>query len=269
MLKALIKNICLRFGYHILRRFYYDFNADDSIKKLLKLANIKSRECIIFDVGANAGQSVERFRNYLPEANILSFEPYPLVFKTLKCKELKDKNLKCFNIGLGSKNGFFPFYKNPDSGSNSFFKLNIHSDSFVLSQSYEAKKNHNKKTPKEVLKFNSKTNVSVDRLDSICKKEDIKKIHILKIDTQGFEEQVLKGATNMLKNIFIIELEIIFSDIYEKSTKIGVIESLLSHYGFIFWEITYIGKFCTDKFNRINFIDVQFVNQNILKLKNF
>ena len=104
------------------------------------MANIKSRECIIFDVGANAGQSVERFRNYLPEANILSFEPYPLVFKTLKYKELKDKNLKCFNIGLGSKKGFFPFYKNPDSGSNSFFKLNIHSDSFVFSQSNEAKK---------------------------------------------------------------------------------------------------------------------------------
>lgn len=73
----------------------------------------------------------------------------------------------------------------------------------------------------------------------------------------------------MLKNIFIIELEIIFFDIYEKSTSIGVIESLLSNYGFNLWEISYIGKFPTNKYNRINFIDVQFVNLNMLKKKNF
>jgi len=115
------------------------------------------------------------------------------------------------------------------------------------------------------LEFNSKINVSVDTLDNICKKKGIKKIDILKIDTQGFEAEVLKGASNMLKNIFIIELEIIFSDIYEKSSSIGAIESLLSNYGFNLWEISYIGKFATNKYNRINFIDAQFVNLNMLK----
>ena len=269
MLKTLVKNICLKFGYHILRRYYYDFNADDSIKKLLKFANIDSKKCIIFDVGANAGQSVKRFRNYLPNATILSFEPYPPVFEILKKKEITDKNLKCFNIGIGSTKGSFSFYKNPDSGSNSFFKINIHSSSYALSNSVEAKKNHNKTTPKEALEFNSKTNVFVDTLDNICKKESVDHIDILKIDTQGFEEEVLKGAVNMLKNTFIIELEIIFSDIYEKSSRIGFIDNLLNQYGFNLWEISYIGKFATNKFNRINFIDVQFVNQNILKLKKF
>lgn len=265
MFKTLIKNVCLKFGYHILRRFYYDFNADDSIKKIISYANINPKECIVFDVGANAGQSVNRFRNFLPEAKILSFEPYTPVFEILKEKEKKDKNLNCFNIGLGSKKRVFPFYRNPDSGSNSFYKINIYGDCFVLSNSTVAKKNHNKKTPKEVLEFNTKINVSVDTLDNICKKKSIKKIDILKIDTQGFEEEVLKGATNMLKNVFIIELEIIFSDIYKKSSKFGAIDSLLSYNGFNLWEISYIGKFATNKFSRINFIDVQYVNLNMLK----
>ena len=267
MVKRYIKRILLYFGYHILRLYYCDFRADDSIKKILKFKNIKSKKCIIFDVGANIGQSVERFRNYLPNANIYSFEPYLPVFEILKEKEKTDKNLECFNFGLGSTRGVFPFYKNPDSGSNSFYKRNIQGESFLISNSKVGKKNHNKTTPKEVLEFNSKINVSVDTLDNICKKKGIKKIDILKIDTQGFEAEVLKGASNMLKNIFIIELEIIFSDIYKKSSSIGAIESLLSNYGFNLWEISYIGKYATNKYNRINFIDAQFVNLNMLKKK--
>ena len=265
MFKSYIKKILLYFGYHILRLYYYDFRADDSIKKILTLKSIKSKKTVIFDVGANKGQSVERFRNYLPKAKIYSFEPYVPVFEILKEKEKKDQNLKCFNFGLGSTKGIFPFYRNPDSGSNSFYKINIKRESFALSNSKVGKKNHNITTPKEVLEFNSKTTVSVDTLNNFCKKQGIKKIDILKIDTQGFEAEVLKGASNMLKNIFIIELEIIFSDIYKKSSSIGVIESLLSNYGFNLWEISYIGKFPTNKYNRINFIDVQFVNLNMLK----
>ena len=51
---------------------------------------------------------------------------------------------------------------------------------------------------------------------------------------------------------------------YEKSSSIAGIESILHKYGFVIWDIPYIGKFADESINRINFVDVIFVNVNIL-----
>ena len=61
--------------------------------------------------------------------------------------------------------------------------------------------------------------VDVNTIDNYCKTNEIEFIDILKIDTQGYEENVLLGATNMIKNkkIKFIELEIIFFDIYNET----------------------------------------------------
>jgi len=266
-IKKIIKKFLLGKGYEIFRRYYYDFNADDSIQKILKHVGINFNNIIILDVGANVGQSVDRFRRYMPNSKIFSFEPNPEVFSKLLLKEKIDKNLKCFNLGVGSIKKTIPFFINPDSGSNSFYKINLDGDSFALSHSEEAKKNHNKTTLKQTVEYNTEINVPVDTLNNICNSENINNIDILKIDTQGYEEEVLKGADSILSNTLIVEAEVMFGDSYEKSSTLRGIESQLHKFGFILWEIPYIGKFATDDFNRINFIDVQFVNMNLVNLK--
>ena len=62
-------------------------------------------------------------------------------------------------------------------------------------------------------------NVSIITLDEYCKKNNIGNIDILKIDTQGYEDKVLKGCSELIKNekINLIQVELIFADIYEKS----------------------------------------------------
>ena len=58
--------------------------------------------------------------------------------------------------------------------------------------------------------------VNVVSIDSFCKKKNIDKIDLLKIDTEGHEAEVLKGATRMLKkNIRYILIEFHFSKIYK------------------------------------------------------
>ena len=66
------------------------------------------------------------------------------------------------------------------------------------------------------------------RLDSE-KKNNIENIDILKIDTQGYEDKVLQGAQNLIKEnrIKLIQVEIIFSEIYEDPLQIYDIEKIL------------------------------------------
>ncbi len=68
-----------------------------------------------------------------------------------------------------------------------------------------------------------------------------------------------------MSDILIIETEIIFSDAYEKAGTFFEIEEIIKDYGFVLWDIPYIGKFASDDVNRINFIDATCVNVNLLK----
>ena len=74
-----------------------------------------------------------------------------------------------------------------------------------------------------------KINTKVITLDDYCFNNNISKIDILKIDTQGTEDKVLEGASKLLKEskVKIIQVEIIFSDIYENTLSIYDIEKHL------------------------------------------
>ena len=262
--RKIIKKFLFNNGYELFRRYYYDFDGNDSIKKVLKLAGINFDNLVIFDIGANVGQSVDRFRTFSKTAKIHSFEPNPVVFEKLKKKQTNDKNLECYNVGIGSEIGNLKFNIQPDSGASSFYKMNIDGDAFKLSNTLEAKKNHNLTTLKQNINFNTEIDVTVKTLDSIFKDNIPDRVDLIKIDTQGYEEEVLLGASNILKKTLIVEAEVIFSDAYNKSASLKGIESILEKHGFILWDIPYIGKFADTAINRINFIDALFVNTNLL-----
>lgn len=56
---------------------------------------------IIFDVGANVGQSVSKFRDTFPASSIQSFEPSPTTYQKLveNCRDLPSVNT--WNCGVG------------------------------------------------------------------------------------------------------------------------------------------------------------------------
>lgn len=107
--------------------------------------------------------------------------------------------------------------------------------------------------------------IKCDTISLFCKKNKIKNIDILKIDTQGSEYNIIRGCGNFLKNIFIIEAEIIFNNTWKNSPSIGELENFLKRFGFVIWDFPNIVKFPQDDIDRIFFIDVIFVNLNLLK----
>ena len=82
--------------------------------------------------------------------------------------------------------------------------------------------------------------VQVETVDAYVKKNNIKKINLLKIDVQGFEDEVLKGAQETLKlnKIDIIEIELIVGNMYEKTLSFNEIENLIYPYNYKLFAIT-------------------------------
>jgi len=157
---------------------------------------LKGRERpVIFDVGANVGQSVDAFRKALPDAIIHSFEPSPGTYAQLSehCRSLN--RVKTWNVGVGSSQATLTFLENNDSKMSSFLPLSEHSWGKIVKE----------------------TKCNVLTLDSFAEEQHVEFIHVLKTDTQGFDFEVFKGADRLMKEdrIGLIHFEFIFSDQYK------------------------------------------------------
>ena len=178
-------------GYQIKNKKYlYDPN-----KNLIKSINhfqIKS----ILDVGANKGQFTLMLLKNNFEGNIMSFEPLKEEHESLIKVSLKKENWKVARrCALGNKNRVQKFHISGNRESSSLLKiLQKHKDLRPESKTIKTEK------------------INVEKLDNF--KKDISKLEknlLLKIDTQGSEIDVLKGASKVIKDIkcFFIEVSLV------------------------------------------------------------
>lgn len=216
--------------------------TDDARAAVLKFL-VKSRNPLIFDIGANEGQSIDYFKSLWPDSLIHSFEPQNSLETALSNVSNKYKNVSINMFALGErtqKNCKFYFHEldmNNPTGKSGFNKLNLKSRDSINIQLMSTD---------ELLNYNSKINKPsfTDMLsgsDYISNKK-IEKIDILKIDTQGYEDKVLEGFGGALKKVSIVICEVMFYDFYEKSLSISDIENLLIPYGFRLYDISHISK---------------------------
>ena len=102
--------------------------------------------------------------------------------------------------------------------------------------------------------------VQVITIDEYVNKNNIKRINLLKIDTQGYENEVLKGAqeTLRLNKIDIIETELILGNMYEKTLSFNEIENLIHAYGYKFFTLVNHQNFDQNSDNLIDRPNLQF-----------
>jgi len=130
------------------------------------------RVSLIFDVGANIGQSAHVFRREFPDAKILSFEPDPNTFKHLQSSVSGMKNIEIFNCGFSRQPGALRF-----------------------DFSWDATEMHRLADDQSDTRFPL---VKVTTVDQFCLEHRIDRIDYLKIDTEGHDLEVLKGAGSTL-----------------------------------------------------------------------
>jgi FkbM family methyltransferase len=217
-MKKLIKNIFSKLGFEIRRinKEISNINFEDLIKKKI----IKTP--IIFDVGGNRGQSIEKFKRIFSNPIIHSFEPIKSDFDFMYNKFKDDKNIYLNNFALGDQVEEKEFNITAKTGTSSFNKINPNTNWLkIRSKQYGTK-------PSDYVI--SRQKVKIYTLDQYCLDKKINEIHFLKIDTQGYEDKVLKGSVNNLKNnnIKAVVAEIIFDNTYDKYFSFSDIEKYIT-----------------------------------------
>ena len=256
IIKKIIKLFFKKLGYEI--RWQYPELVQMSFNEIYQKFFHKTK-VIIFDVGANKGQSIKRFTDLFQEKKIHSFEPIKFEFLNLKKKYSKYQHVHLNNYALGEKTESKEFFVNHYTGSSSFFKTKENTEWIKL------RSKQIKITPEEFLK--KKENVEIDTVDNYCNQNNINEIDIIKIDTQGYEDKDLMGCKKMIeeKKIKFIELEIILSDIYDKTLSISDIESQLKN-NYRLFANDYYGNLYSNKIYQLNLI---YINKDFYrKIKN-
>ena len=160
----------------------------------------------IFDVGGNEGESIDFFLNLFDNPKIYSFEPETKSYQKLLKKYKKNKAINLFKFAFGNKKEELKLKINIKSSTSTLSKINTKSKYYYLKSLILNRSKNNI--------FLGKEKVKVKKIDDFFYQKKIKTIHILKIDTEGFELNVIKGAKKTLKKTKIIIIEFQLNDMY-------------------------------------------------------
>ncbi|MBN8826540.1 MULTISPECIES: FkbM family methyltransferase [unclassified Spirosoma] len=212
-LATAVKAVFSSFGVFLARKYPDQVNGlklEDDLRQLIGQPNP-----LCFDVGANQGQTIQLLQQCLTNPVIHAFEPASTTFNGL-ASQSHGPGVSLHQLAFGEQAGTAEFRNYEQSELSSFLAVN-------------PDKSENIFFGEQVASIES---VKVDTLDGFCAAQGIDKIDLLKIDTQGFELPVLRGATNLLaqKRIGAILLELNFAPIYEGQSDPLAILQLLREY---------------------------------------
>jgi FkbM family methyltransferase len=140
---------------------------------------IKSQKPLLFDVGAHVGEYTALFKSRFPDGSAHCFEPSRRHFDLLREKSASLSNIELHCCALGSEEGEATLYRpSAVSGLASLTKRRL--DHFSIDMEIQEK-------------------VQVTTLDRVVEDRGIGHIDLLKIDVEGHELDVLRGAKEMLE----------------------------------------------------------------------
>jgi FkbM family methyltransferase len=197
MWKSLVKRILSKAGFEVSR-------LKPSFGDLMRRHDIRT----VLDVGANEGQYGRSIRDAGYRNRIISFEPISTVYAELQANSTADSMWDTYPLALGETEGD----KTISVSVKSVFS------SFKQPSSYSVERLPGSRTARQ-------ETVRVARLDSFIEAHSIDLRHTyLKVDTQGFEKEVLLGAGTALCGIRAVQLELALRQLY--SGQVGWIDMI-------------------------------------------
>ncbi len=206
ILKKSLKAVLKQKGYQVSKISTLESDIKEGKYAWLQDMGIKT----VLDVGANAGKFTTMISEILSNVNIYSFEPLADCYKELIENTKHIANINYFNFALGEKESETTINHNEFAPSSSILEMNeMHKSIF----------------PKTRHAFSE--NIHIKNLDSLD--DEILWIPktLMKIDVQGFEVSVLRGANSSLNKIDIIIIETIFLELYKNQARFDDIYNFL------------------------------------------
>lgn len=196
----------------------------------------------VIDIGANQGQFATQIINVFPNAELYCFEPLAEPFAELErwARQQRPGRITAHNVALGEKDE-----------DRTMFLHTAHSPSSSLLQSTEACSQLYPQTQAQ-----ASVKIKLKTLDGILGEAALKPDILIKLDTQGYEKQVINGGVNVFRRATACIVEVNLFRLYEDQPSFTEIVSLLDQLGFRYagnLEQTY------DKQGQVVFIDAVFV----------
>lgn len=183
------------------------------IRRTLEVLGIE----VALDIGANTGQTVRELRGLGFEGQIVSFEPTPHLFAGLQADFGGDRRWHGHQWALGSEPGELVLHRYREESMNSFLlPSDVGAERFRTLRADPI----------------GEERVEVQRLDDIWDEVVPSGRVFMKVDTQGFDLEVLKGAESSLERVDAILTEVPFNQIYEGMHSARTIFEFMDDHGF-------------------------------------
>jgi len=240
----LFLNKLIAFSGYKISSLKYIYDSEANLIKSINIFKIKS----VIDIGANEGQFVLKLVRKGFKGNFFSFEPVADSYKKLLLNVKNTRNKIYWQVaercGLGSNNFSDNIFVSRHSQSSSLLKiLPKHTNLKPLSKTAYTEK------------------INIKKLDNFYVNiKKLKKNIFLKIDTQGYELEVLKGATKTLKLITALVVEVSLVKLYQRQPLWLDIINFLKKKNFVVWAVD---RVMGDKITGETYqLDITFVKKN-------
>ena len=183
---------------------FFDFLSKFHYDKIFRYSN-KLDFDVFIDIGSHQGEFISRFLNNKRINKIYSFEPNIFLFRNLLKKFRLNKKIELSNNALGENKAIKKLFLSNLTYNSSMSKFNKKSK-------YLKFKN---------LILNENVNQSFSKVkqitfDQYFKSKKIKN-SFLKLDVEGYEYNVLRGASYKVKDVKYILIENQFSNQYQNN----------------------------------------------------
>ncbi len=188
-------------------------DVPDMFRSISKLKDLGFNPKTIVDVGAYHGEWTKEMQEVFPNSSFLMVEP------------------------MSEKANLLDEMANQSNGKIRF------EQALLAAQANQEVVFHQGETASSVLaehKDNDdfeKVTKQTTTLALLLEKNQINKIDFLKIDTQGYELEILKGATEALKNTDVVLLEVSLLDIHQNVPLLHEVCNFMYQYGFVTYDI--------------------------------
>ena len=196
----------------------------------------------IVDVGAHHGESALQFVRRAPDAAVFSFEPSAASYERLTANVAALTNVTCIRSAVGSAPGEVMLYHRTWSQANSLRPPATGTQTFSPAAG-------------------SSERVPITTLDAFAAERGLSRIDLLKTDTEGYDVEVLRGASGLLAEgrIDFLYSEVAFdpedrehtnfADLFQYVTAAGL--RLLGLYELAQWPSPWRIAFCNALFTRL------------------